>query len=85
MISIDGLPYEAFSGETVAAAVLASGIDHTRTTPVSCSPRAPFCLMGVCYECLMVINGQPNQRACREYVDEGMTIELQHGTGVLPK
>ena len=85
MISIDGLPFKAFVGETVAAAVLASGIGHTRTTPVSDTPRAPFCLMGVCYECLMVINGQPNQRACRELVDEGMTIELQHGTGVLPK
>ena len=71
------------AGETVAAAVLASGLGHTRTTPVSDTPRAPFCLMGVCYECLMVINGQPNQRACRKVVDEGMTIERQHGLGEL--
>ena len=83
-VTIDGQPVEVPVGETVAAAVLIYGISHTRTTPVSDSPRAPFCLMGVCYECLMVINGQPNQRACRERVHEGMTIERQHGMGVLP-
>ena len=83
-IYIDGQPLEALAGETVAAAILASGIGHTRTTPISDTPRAPFCLMGVCYDCLMVIDGQPNRRACRERVHEGMTIERQHGTGVLP-
>jgi predicted molibdopterin-dependent oxidoreductase YjgC len=40
--------------------------------------------MGVCYECLMVINGLANQRACRLTVAEGMKIERQHGPGVLP-
>ena len=83
-VTIEGQSVAVPAGETVAAAVLASGLGHTRTTPVSAAPRAPFCLMGVCYECLMVIDGQPNQRACRERVHEGMTIERQHGTGVLP-
>lgn len=83
-IYIDGQPFEALAGETVAAALLANGIVHTRTTPISDTPRAPFCLMGVCYDCLMVIDGEPNRRACRERVHEGMTIERQHGTGVLP-
>jgi predicted molibdopterin-dependent oxidoreductase YjgC len=82
-IYIDGQAVIALVGETVAAAVLASGIRHTRTTAVSGDPRAPFCLMGVCYECLMIINGQSNQRACRERVHEGMTIERQQGAGVL--
>ena len=84
-ITINGKPFNVPAGETVAAAVLASGIHHTRTTPVSSSHRAPFCLMGLCYECLMVINGSPNQRACKEYVTEGMIIENQHGTGALPE
>ncbi|HBE91959.1 MAG TPA: sarcosine oxidase subunit alpha [Gammaproteobacteria bacterium] len=83
-ITIDGQSVEVPVGETVAAAVLAAGINYTRTTPVSDAPRAPFCLMGVCYECLMVIDGQPNRRACRERVREGMIIERQHGAGVLP-
>ncbi len=84
-ITIDGRPFEAVAGETVAAAVLVSGMGYSRTTPVSDTPRAPYCLMGVCYECLMVIDGQPNRRACREYVVEGMRIERQHGPGVTPE
>jgi predicted molibdopterin-dependent oxidoreductase YjgC len=82
-VIIDGRSVEVPAGETVAAAVLTSGMGHTRTTPLSDSPRAPFCLMGVCYECLMVIDGQPNRRACRARVRDGMTIERQHGTGTL--
>lgn len=82
-VMIEGQPVEVAAGETVAAAVLVSGLSYTRTTPVSGAPRAPFCLMGVCYECLMVINGQPNQRACRVLVEEGMNIERQSGPGEL--
>lgn len=81
-ININGKPFNVPAGETVAAAVLVSGISPTRITPVSSSPRAPFCLMGLCYECLMVINGLPNQRACQQQVAEGMIIESQHGSGV---
>jgi predicted molibdopterin-dependent oxidoreductase YjgC len=84
-ITIDGTPFEAVAGETVAAAVLVSGMGYTRTTPVSDSPRAPFCLMGVCYECLMVIDGQPNRRSCQEIVVAGMRIERQHGPGAPPE
>ncbi len=84
MVTIDGQRCEAAVGETVAAAVLANGIRDTRTTPVSGALRAPFCLMGVCYECLMVIDGQPNRRACKEYVRDGMIIERQKGPGTLP-
>jgi len=85
LIFINGKAFNVPAGETVAAAVLASGIKQTRSTPISNTPRAPFCLMGVCYECLMIINGQANQRACREYASEGMRIESQHGTGILPE
>jgi predicted molibdopterin-dependent oxidoreductase YjgC len=84
-VTIEGQSFVVPAGETVAAAVLVSGIGHTRTTPVSDAPRAPFCLMGVCYECLMVINGQANQRACREVVEEGMIIERQYGPGELTR
>jgi len=78
-ITIDGQAFSVPQGETAAAAVLTSGITPTRTTPLSGAPRAPLCLMGVCYECLMVIDGKPNQRACQVQVAEGMTIQIQHG------
>ena len=66
---------------SVAAAVLYYNSGYTRTTPVNASPRAPLCMMGVCYECLMVIDGQANRRACQELVAEGMNIERQIGAG----
>lgn len=84
-IYINDRPYGVPADETVAAAVLASGlvseIGHTRTTPVSGAFRAPYCMMGVCYECLMVIDGLANQRACQQTVAEGMRIECQQAAG----
>ena len=80
-VTINGQPAQVPAGETVAAAVLAQGLPYTRTTPVSATPRAPFCLMGVCFECLMVIDGKANLRACMVQVKEGMRIESQRGAG----
>ena len=68
-------------GTTVAAMVLAQGLRTTRTTPVSGAKRAPFCMMGVCYDCLMVIDGKANQRACAIYIKNGMQVETQQGVG----
>ena len=74
-IYINDRPYGVPADESVAAAVLASGIRYTRTTPVSGAHRAPYCMMGVCFECLMVIDGKANQRACQRTVADGMFIE----------
>ena len=62
----------ARTGDTVAAALLAAGIDHCRTTPVSGAPRAPYCLMGVCFDCLVTIDGVGSRQACLVPVREGM-------------
>lgn len=80
-ININGEEMQAMADDTVAAAALCAGLNHTRTTAVSGSPRAPFCLMGVCYECLMTIDGVANQRACMTKVKQGMQIESQQGAG----
>lgn len=80
-IILNGRSIKTLKGISVAAAVLSQNLKYTRTTPVSGSKRAPFCMMGVCYECLMVINGKANQRACATYVQEGMQIDSQQGVG----
>ena len=69
------------AGESVAAAVLVHALDHTRTTPISGAPRAPLCMMGVCFECLMEIDGVANRQACLVPVAEGMRIRRQNGVG----
>ncbi len=81
-VIINGRSVAVPQGESVAAAVLAENIGYSRTTPVKQLPRAPFCMMGVCFDCLMVIDGVPNQQACMVQVRDGMHIERQHGSGV---
>lgn len=78
-VSIDGVPHEAREGDTVAAALLAAGRVHNRTTPVSGAPRGPFCLMGVCFDCLVTVDGVGNRQGCLLRVREGMAIETQAG------
>jgi predicted molibdopterin-dependent oxidoreductase YjgC len=78
-IEIDGKAVRARSGDTVAAAMLAAGIDHCRTTPVSGEPRAPYCLMGVCFECLVTVDGVGSRQGCLVPVRDGMRVETQQG------
>ena len=80
-VEIEGEPVEVPAGASVAAAVLARGLIPTRSTPVSGRPRAPFCMMGVCFDCLMEIDGRPNRQACMVPVREGMRIRRQQGAG----
>jgi predicted molibdopterin-dependent oxidoreductase YjgC len=78
-LKIDGKGAQARDGDTVAAALLAAGIEHCRTTPVSGAKRAPYCMMGVCFECLVTIDGIGNRQACLIQVREGMRVETQTG------
>ena len=80
-VVIDGKPFVARAGDTVAAAVFAAGRLACRATPVSASPRGPYCLMGVCFDCLVTIDDRPDQRGCLVAVAPGMRIETQRGTG----
>ena len=78
-ITLDGRTVRARAGDTVAAALFAADIRHCRTTPVSGAPRAPYCMMGVCFDCLVTIDGVGNRQACLVPVREGMTVETQRG------
>jgi hypothetical protein len=77
--TIDGRPAVARVGDTVAAALLEAGVRGSRTTPVSGSPRAAYCMMGVCFDCLVVIDGIGNRQGCLVEVAEGMKVETQAG------
>jgi len=76
---VDGKPVTARQGDTVAAALLAAGLPHCRTTPVSETPRAPYCLMGVCFDCLVTIDGVGSRQACLVPVRDGMRVDTQLG------
>lgn len=73
-ISVNGRICEACEGESLHGVLFAEGYTTLRKTMKTGLPRGIFCGMGVCYECLVTINGIPNQRACMTRVEEGMEI-----------
>jgi D-hydroxyproline dehydrogenase subunit gamma len=79
VLYFEGRPITANPGDSVAAALLASDAGPFRSTPVSGAPRAPHCMMGVCFECLVEIDGVPNRQACLTQAAQGMQIRRQHG------
>ncbi len=73
-VHVDGRPVAAFAGETVAAVLLDEGIRVFRHTPKRGEPRGIYCGMGICYECLVTVDGVPDVRACVTTVAPGMAI-----------
>jgi hypothetical protein len=65
------------AGASAAAAVLAAGFDSIRVTPVEGCERAPYCMMGVCFDCLAEIDGTANRQSCMIEVRPGMRISRQ--------
>ena len=78
-IFVDEVSVRARTGDTVSAALLASGLDARRATAVSGAPRLPYCMMGVCFDCLVTIDGVGNRQGCLVPVSPGMKIEVQKG------
>lgn len=78
-VQIDGKELLLPEGENLAASLLAVGLGSFRQTPVSGAPRAPFCMMGACFDCLVEIDGVHRQ-ACMLSVTEGMEIIRPDGT-----
>jgi predicted molibdopterin-dependent oxidoreductase YjgC len=74
-LTIDGQIVQSHTGETVAAVLLLSGRRGFRHTKGNHAPRSLFCGMGICFDCLVTIDGVPNTRACLTPVAEGMVVE----------
>ncbi|MGA5015878.1 (2Fe-2S)-binding protein [Streptomyces griseoincarnatus] len=80
-VTFDGRPVEALPGRTVAAVLWAADVTSWRTTRDGGRPRGVFCGIGVCFDCLVTVNGRPNQRACLVPARPGDVIRTQEGTG----
>ena len=84
-IHFEGQRLQVRANETVAAAILAATPNYTRTTVVSGEKRAPYCMMGTCFECLMEIDGVQNRQACMTTVADGMIVKRQMGKREMPE
>ena len=78
-ITIDGVSLQAYLGETIAGALLANGQRAWRHTE-SGEPRGLFCGMGICFDCLVTVDGVSNVRACMTPVADGMVVETEGPT-----
>ena len=76
-ITLDGETVEVPQGIPLAAALLLLDRRPYRRTAVGRVPRAPFCMIGSCFDCLVEIDGRRNRRACQVTVAQGMRVERQ--------
>lgn len=75
----DGQPVPFTTGQTVGAALVAAGFRATRTVRRSGQPRGLFCGIGVCFDCLVTVDGVPGRRACLVEAKSDMEVALQRG------
>src|SRR5262245_49846369 len=69
-----GVAVPAEPGQSVGAALVAAGILDWRTTRKGGRPRGMFCGIGVCFDCLITVDGVPGRRACLVPARDGMTL-----------
>ncbi len=80
-VVVDGAPLRAYRGETVAAVLFAAGRRRSRVSARLGQPRGLYCGMGVCWECVMVVDGRAGVRACTTLAAPGMRVETRQGPG----
>lgn len=78
-VEVEGRTVRVPEGAPAAAAVLLAGLPSIRDTAVTGGGRAPYCMMGVCFDCLAEIDGVPNRQSCMVAVRPGMRIRRQRG------
>ena len=78
--TFDGEKIVAITGQSVAAALLAANQRTLRKTRFNNNDRGVFCGIGVCFDCLVVIDGITNQRACLIEAKPGMKVQTQVGS-----
>jgi len=82
-IKFEGNAITVPAGISVAAALLVGGVRDFRSSVVGHAPRAPYCMMGVCFECLVEIDGVPARQSCIVPVQDGMQVRRQIGAAGL--
>lgn len=79
--TFDGSPIPAVPGQSIGAALIAAGRRSWRITRFAGEPRGIFCGIGICFDCLVTVNGQPNRRACLVLAGAGDEVSTQEGAG----
>lgn len=78
--TLDGTVIHARPGQSIGAALIEAGITAWRTTRRDGKPRGMFCGIGMCFDCLLTVDGVPNQRACLVPARDGAHCRTQEHT-----
>jgi hypothetical protein len=78
-VEVEGRTVLVPEGASAAAAVLLAGLRSIRDTAIGGGERAPYCMMGICFDCLAEIDGVPNRQSCMVAARPGMRIRRQRG------
>ena len=73
LLYFEGEPVSAFAGESVAVALFAAGVRRLRASPGERAPRGLFCGIGICQECVVVVEGR-TVPSCLLAVRDGMRV-----------
>ena len=73
--TFNGSTYTGEAGQSIAAALISHDQRVLRTTRFDGASRSIFCGIGICFDCVVVVNGIANQRACIVEISEGAVIE----------
>jgi D-hydroxyproline dehydrogenase subunit gamma len=82
LLVVDGREVLAYEGESVAAALLATGQRALHTAPRRAEPRGMYCGIGLCFECAVTVDGRPGVRACLTPVRDGLAVTTAASRGV---
>ena len=77
-IEVEGERILAYEGETIATALLAAGKRICRKTTKKKEPRGIYCGVGVCFECIMIVDGKPNTRVCQTLAVPNCKVQTQY-------
>jgi aerobic-type carbon monoxide dehydrogenase small subunit (CoxS/CutS family) len=73
--TFNGNPIQCEEGQSIAAALINGDQRELRKTRFGDEPRSIFCGIGICFDCVVVINGVANQRSCLIEAHDGMKVE----------
>ena len=82
-ITVDNQKITAYEGETIAGALIAAGIRTLNYSSKGQNPRSIYCGIGLCYNCIMTVDGVPNTKTCQTLVKDGCKVQTQKGLGDL--
>lgn len=78
-ITVDGEQVQCTEGQSLAACLLASGRSAWRRTRHGGADRGLFCGIGVCFDCLLTVNGETSVRACVSAARAGDVVITDDG------